>query len=117
MRTDRQLIATGFVLLAADDLQRRDSLSGSQRLDDDFVGVTGELVDLLADVLAFDEVVEDDLSLDGGENRRGEGIPIDQRRTRLDIRSIRDQQVRPVGDRVTLFFALPLVVDHEFSGP
>ena len=28
-----------------------------------------------------------------------------------------DQQVRPVGDRVALLLALPLVEDHELAGP
>ena len=58
MGTDGQLVAPGLVLLAADDLDGRDPFARAERLDDDLVGVAGELVDLLADVLALDEVVE-----------------------------------------------------------
>jgi hypothetical protein len=47
----------------------------AEGLDDDLLRQAGELVGLLADVLALEDVVEVDLAGDLREDRRGERVP------------------------------------------
>ena len=65
----------------------------------------GDLVDLLAHVLAFDDVHELDRAADLGEDRRGERVPLDQLRAGLDLVAVVDVQARAVDERVALALA------------
>ena len=79
--------------------------SAVRRLDDDHLRQTGDPVGLFADVLAFDDVLEDDLAADLGENGRGERIPLDERLSRLRRLAVVHPQRRTVDQRVTLLLA------------
>ncbi len=117
---DGELVAPRLPVLAAatpDHLDGRNPLAGAQGLDDDLVRVAGELVDLLTHVLALDEVVELHLAGDRGQDRRGEGVPLDERGARVDLVAVLDQEVRAVGHRVALLLALAVVEDDQLAGP
>ena len=88
-----------------DDDGRR-ALLGGRRLDDDHLREAGDLVGLLADVLALDDVLELDLAADLGEDGGGERIPVDERAARLRRRwPSCTCSVRAVDERVALLLA------------
>ena len=119
MRTDRQLIAPRFLVLAAplaNHLEGRDAFARTERLDDDFVSVAGELVDLLADIFALDEVVELHLAGNRGQDGRCEGVPLHQWCPWIHILSVLNQQVRSVGHGVALLLTLASIEDYELAG-
>ena len=64
----REQVLPLLALAGLDDEGRR-PLLGDRRLDDDHLGEAGDFVGLFADVLAFDDVLEDDLSADLGRAR------------------------------------------------
>ena len=73
------------------------------RLDDDLLREAGDLVGLLAQVLAVDDVLEDDLAGDLGEDRRGERVPVHEELARLDLFAVR----RPSGSSRTRASSAP----------
>ena len=85
------------------------ALLGAHRLDDDLLREAGDVVGLLADVLAFDDVLELDLAAELRQHRRGERIPLDQRLAGVDLLAVADLEGRAVHERVALLLA-PLVV-------
>jgi hypothetical protein len=86
-----------------------------RRLDDDPLRQTGDLVGLLAHVLAFDDVVELHLAGDLGEDRRGERIPFHQLLARLHVLALANQQVGTVGEGVALALAALGVGEHQLA--
>jgi len=114
---DGKLVAPFLVVGLVDDDNCRDALARAQGLDHDLVRMPGELVDLLAHVLALDEVDEVRLARDGGEDRRGEGVPLHHGRSRLGLCAVVHQQVGAVGDRVAFFLPRAGVEDDQLPGP
>ena len=79
----REAGTCALLALAGLDDEGRGALLGGRRFDDDHLGEAGDLVGLLADVLAFDDVLEVDLAAELREHGRGERIPLDERLCRL----------------------------------
>src|SRR5664279_831860 len=115
--TDRQLVpALGRRLLVGRaDHDRRDPPVGADRLDDDLVRVTGQLVDLLAHVLAFDQVHVIDLAGHGGEHRGRERVPLGEDRPGLDELPLLDRQDGAVHEVVALALAAAVVRDRDLG--
>src|SRR6185312_11714473 len=97
------------------DEDRRHALLVGRRLDDDLLRQAGDLVGLLADVLALDDVVELHLAADLGKDGGGEGVPGHQLGAGLDLVALVDQELRAVGQRVALPLAALLVGDDELA--
>ena len=97
------------------DQDRRHALLVGRRLDDDLLRQAGDLVGLLADVLALDDVLELHLAADLGEDGGGEGVPGDQLGARLDLVALVHQELRAVGQGVALPLAALLVGDDELA--
>jgi hypothetical protein len=78
--------------LAADEHRRR-ALLRKLRLDDDALRQAGDLVGVLAHVLALDDVLELHRAGDLGQHRGGERIPVHQLLTRRDLLALLHRQV------------------------
>jgi hypothetical protein len=84
----REQVLPLFAFARFDDEGRR-ALLRRRRLDDDHLRESGDLVGLLAHVLALDDVLEVDLAAELREHGRGERIPLDERLTGVDVLSVR----------------------------
>src|SRR5262249_12537354 len=102
-----EVTALLFALPGLDGDGRRALLGGS-RLDDDHLRKAGNAVGLFADVLAFDDVLEDDFAPNLGEDGRGERVPLHKRLSGLDVLAVAHLQRRTVDQRITLLLAVRL---------
>src|SRR6266545_1326464 len=109
----RELPGLAVAVLDRDARPRVRILGG----DDDLAREAGDLVDLLADGDAVDEVAVLQVAGHLGDDRHRVRVPLGEERVRLDALAVADEQLRAVDDAVPLALAPLLVRDDDLAVP